>query len=160
MSEEHDDEHVEEVKPITQTEKQLLKETVKEWIKIDNELKELAKFMRDKRLRKKEINDSLMKQMKQKNIHGFDTHTDGTIMYVENKVKVPLNKKHLMEALSNIFEGSTEKAEQVSNYILDTREEKTREQIRRKAPKISDTESVTSKSTITWSGFISSPHQK
>lgn len=148
-------EEIAPIKPVTEEEKQLLKDTVKEWIKIDNELKEIAKFTKDKRARKKQVNDTLMNLMRSKNIHGFDTSKDGSIMYVQNKVKVPLNKKHLFQALATVFEGSQEKAEQVSNYILETREEKTREAIKRKIPKgtISDTESISSKSTIQWTGF-------
>lgn len=147
-------EEVAPIKPVSEEEKQLLKDTIKEWIKIDNELREIAKFTREKKQRKKEVNDTLMNLMRSKNIHGFDTSKDGSIMYVQNKVKVPLNKKHLLEALSNVFEGSTEKAEQVSNYILESRQEKLRESIKRKITKsVSETESVSSKSTIQWKGF-------
>jgi len=147
-------EEVAPIKPVSEEEKQLLKDTIKEWIKIDNELREIAKFTREKKQCKKEVNDTLMNLMRSKNIHGFDTSKDGSIMYVQNKVKVPLNKKHLLEALSNVFEGSTEKAEQVSNYILESRQEKLRESIKRKITKsVSETESVSSKSTIQWKGF-------
>lgn len=147
-------EEVAPIKPVSEEEKQLLKDTIKEWIKIDNELREIAKFTREKKQRKKEVNDTLMNLMRSKNIHGFDTSKDGSIMYVQNKVKAPLNKKHLLLALATVFEGSTEKAEQVSNYILESREEKTRESIKRKITKsVSETESVSSKSTIQWKGF-------
>ena len=147
-------EEVAPIKPVTEEEKQLLKDTIKEWIKLDNELKEIAKFTKDKRTRKKEVNETLMNLMRSKNIHGFDTSKEGSIMYVQNKVKVPLNKKHLLQALATVFDNNEEKAEQVSNYILESREEKTREAIKRKIPKsVSDTESVSSKSTIQWKGF-------
>lgn len=147
-------EEVAPIKPVTEEEKQLLKDTIKEWIKLDNELKEIAKFTKDKRTRKKEVNETLMNLMRSKNIHGFDTSKDGSIMYVQNKVKVPLNKKHLLQALATVFDNNEEKAEQVSNYILESREEKVREAIKRKIPKsVSDTESVSSKSTIQWKGF-------
>jgi hypothetical protein len=120
-----------------------LKEVVKEWIRIDNELKEIARITKEKKARIKELNQSLMGVMKTSNIDSVNTSNDGMIMYVKNKVKGPINKKHLLETLGQLFGEEPEKAVEITNYILENREEKVREVIKRKMT-VKDTESVAS----------------
>jgi hypothetical protein len=120
-----------------------LKEVVKEWIRIDNELKEIARIVKEKKTRIKELNQSLMGVMKTSNIDSVNTSNDGMILYVKNKVKGPINKKHLLETLGQLFGEEPDKAVEITNYILENREEKVRESIKRKMT-VKDTESVVS----------------
>ena len=72
--------------------------------------------------------------MKTNEIDCFDIN-DGKIVYTQNKVKTPLSKKHLMAALLDYYKNDPKSAEDVSNFIMDSREEKVKESIRRKINK-------------------------
>ena len=110
---------------------------VRNWISIDNEIKQLQKLTKVKRKEKKELTQGLVEIMKTHDIQCFDI-SDGKLMYTSNKVKVPLSKKHLLKSLSEWFKNdptSNDKINQLSKHILDSREEKIKENIRRKIKK-------------------------
>jgi hypothetical protein len=56
-------------------------------------------------------------------------------MYAKSKYKKPINKKSLNEALQNYFKNDTELAKDVSEHILNSREESIKETIKRKPEK-------------------------
>ena len=114
--------------------KDQLVDHLKNWISIDNKILQLQKQMKELKTEKKELTVDLMDVMKSNEIECFDIK-DGKIMYTKTKTKAPLNKKTLLIALSNYYKNNTEKAEEISNYILDSRQEKEREQIKRKINK-------------------------
>ena len=72
--------------------------------------------------------------MKENDIDCFDI-TNGKLIYTKKKTKSPLSKKHLLQALSAFFKDDKETVSKISNYILDTRETKIKENIRRKIKK-------------------------
>jgi len=107
---------------------------LKDWLNIDNKILQLQKQMKEFRMQKKDLTNDLMEVMKTNEIECFDIK-DGKIMYTKTKTKAPLNKKTLLAALSNYYQNNSQKAEEISNYILDSREEKERESIKRKINK-------------------------
>jgi hypothetical protein len=107
---------------------------LKDWITIDNKILNLQKQMKEFRMQKKDLTNDLMEVMKTNEIECFDIK-DGKIMYTKTKTKSPLNKKTLLTALSTYYQNNSQKAEEISNYILDSREEKERESIKRKINK-------------------------
>jgi len=107
---------------------------LKDWITIDNKILNLQKQMKEFRMQKKDLTNDLMDVMKTNEIECFDIK-DGKIMYTKTKTKAPLNKKTLLTALSTYYQNNSQKAEEISNYILDSREEKERESIKRKINK-------------------------
>lgn len=109
-------------------------ETIKEWISVDNEIKTLQKQIREKRQDKKELSDMLVDIMKNNEIDEFDVN-DGKIIYSKNKVKKSITKKHLLKAMSDIFKDNPEKAKEITSFILESREEKVNETIRRQVNK-------------------------
>jgi hypothetical protein len=109
-------------------------ETIKEWIGVDNEIKTLQKQIREKRQDKKELSDMLVDIMKNNEIDEFDVN-DGKIIYSKNKVKKSITKKHLLKAMSDIFKDNPEKAKEITSFILESREEKVNETIRRQVNK-------------------------
>ena len=111
--------------------KQELVELIKEWISCDNKIKELQKVAKEIRLEKKTLTETLVSVMKDNEIDCFDIN-DGKLVYSKNKVKTPLSKKHLMSALMNYYKDDPKAAEEVSNFIMESREEKIKESIRRK----------------------------
>ena len=111
--------------------RQHLIENVKNWIHLDEELKRLRREMRTRREAKKNLTDILVRIMKNNDIDCFDI-TDGQLIYTKRQVKTPLSKKHLLDALSRYFQKDPNKVKELSKFIMDTRESKTKEDIRRK----------------------------
>ena len=119
---------------MTQTKEQLVA-VVKEWVTLETEIKTLQKHIKERRARKKELSGALVDTMKSNEIDCFDI-SDGKIVYSQNKVKAPVSKKHLLSCLSQYFEKSNpEAAEELTTYILDSREVKLKDNIRFKEPK-------------------------
>jgi Family of unknown function (DUF5760) len=107
---------------------------IKEWIKIDNEILQLQKEMKDRKIRKKTLTDALMTTMKKNEIDCFDIN-GGSIVYKKNKIKKPLNGKSLMAALQKYYDTKPQQAEEVTKFILENREEQVKEVIKRKIDK-------------------------
>ena len=82
--------------------KEQLVSYVKEWVLIDEEMKGLQKLMREKRQKKKELNDVLINVMKQNEIDCFDTK-NGKLLYSVNKTKKSITKKMLFETLQKSY---------------------------------------------------------
>ena len=114
--------------------KETLVENIKEWLQIENELKELRKAAKERRERKKELTSSLVDIMKVNDIDCFDVN-GGKLMYSQSKVKAPINKKTLMATLHNYYKHDPSKAAELSDFILNNREIKVKETIRHKEQK-------------------------
>ena len=104
---------------------------LKEWMRIETEMKQLQAEIKTRRERKKRLTADLVDVMKDNEIDCFDVN-DGKIMYTKNKVKQPLNKKTLMSALGLYFQNDDATAKELSEYILDSRDEIVKESIRLK----------------------------
>jgi len=113
------------------TDKQELIENVKKWITLDTEIKHLQKLAKEKRKEKKTYTEALVNIMRDNEIDCFDVQ-DGKLIYTKKKIKAPLSKKHLLSSLGNYFKDNKELITELSQFILDTREEKIKENIRRK----------------------------
>ena len=57
---------------------------------------------------------------------------DGKLMYTKSKIKKPINKKSLMTALNDFFKNDSDTAKELSDHILNSREETVKESIKRK----------------------------
>ena len=111
--------------------KEELVENIKKWVSYDYEIKNLQKSMKEIREKKKELTKTLIDVMKNHEIDCFDIN-DGKLLYTKNKVKTPLNKNNLMIALEKYFENESVNVEDVTNFILDNREIKIRENLKKK----------------------------
>ena len=114
--------------------KEILVSNIKEWVKIDTDMKTLQKELKDRRIRKKELTDSLVEVMKTNEIDCFNMN-EGKLLYSQHKIKTPLSKKHLLTCLSTYFPDDNETAQDISKYILDSRKTEVKDTIRRKQPK-------------------------
>jgi hypothetical protein len=115
--------------------KDKLVDNIKEWIRIDNELRELQKASKERRERKKELTGELVDVMKSNEIDCFDTKDGGKLIYAQNKVKASLNKKYLFDTITNYFKDDPVKAKELGEFIMNNRETKIKESIRRKISK-------------------------
>uniref|UniRef100_A0A6C0BUM8 Uncharacterized protein n=1 Tax=viral metagenome TaxID=1070528 RepID=A0A6C0BUM8_9ZZZZ len=115
--------------------KEQLVNTIKEWVSIDNRMRELSKQQKILRENKKEITKSLVEVMKSNEIDCFDIN-DGQLMYSQTKTKAPLNKKNISTILLSYFgDNKIEQIEDLTRHLLENREEKIRENVRRKIDK-------------------------
>lgn len=111
--------------------KRKLIENVKSWIDIDNDIKVLQKELKEKRKEKKMFTQNLVEIMKTNNVDCFDIK-NGKLLYTKKKVKAPLSKKHLFNSLNQYFKNNKDIIDELGNYILNSREEKIKENIKRK----------------------------
>ena len=112
-------------------ERHRLIENVREWLSLDNEIKSLLKKIKVQRQKRKDITSSLVNIMKNNEIDCFDTQ-DGQLIYTKKNVKNPLSKKHLLKSLAEFFKNDKVIVGQLGKYIMESRECKTKEDIRRK----------------------------
>lgn len=114
--------------------KNILVQNIKEWVKLDNEIRSLKKEENIRKNEKKKLNESIMNIMKENEIDCIDIK-DGQICYNQKSVKKPITKKYLLEILSKYFNGDSEKADHANEFILNNREEVMKESIVRKINK-------------------------
>ena len=69
--------------------------------------------------------------MKSNNIDEFDIN-NGKLIYTKSKSKAPLSKKHLLNSLTDFYKNDVEMADQLTKFIMDSRLEVTKEQIKHK----------------------------
>lgn len=109
-------------------------DVIREWVKIDNEIKYLKNEENKRKNQQKIISKNLMKIMSEYNIDEFDLK-DGKIVYTKRNVKKPITKKVLLDLLTTYYKNDADKANEVNNFILDNREEKVVETIKREINK-------------------------
>jgi hypothetical protein len=111
--------------------KDILVKNIRQWVKLDNEIRALKKEENNRKNEKKEISNTLIDVMKNNEIDCIDIK-DGQLCYTKKNVKKPITKKVLLNILSKYFEGDIDKAEDVNEFILNNREEVTKESLTRK----------------------------
>tara|TARA_B100001741_G_C16470865_1_gene559960 strand:- start:147 stop:503 length:357 start_codon:yes stop_codon:yes gene_type:complete len=114
-----------------ETEKSELVNTVKEWLTIDNEIKQLQKEVKIRKQKKKNMTENLVDMMKSRDIDVMSLSKEQLIR-TEKKVKAPLSKKHLLNCLLNYFKEDKETINNLGTFIMDSRPVKIKENIRRK----------------------------
>jgi len=102
--------------------KQLLIENIKEWVKLDNEIRELKKQEKTRKKKQDELTKSLIETMKSNDIDEFDINK-GKIIYKKKTVKKPITKKNLLEILSKYYNNDLTTASKLNTFIMDNREE-------------------------------------
>lgn len=108
--------------------KEQLIKTIKEWVRLDNEIKTLQNEISLRKKEKKKNSENLIQVMKQNEIDCFDIK-DGQICYVKKTVKTPITKKMLMDVLVNYFKNDLQKANELNNFISENRLEVIKESI-------------------------------
>lgn len=108
--------------------------TIREWVKNDNEMRALKKEVSSRKETKDSLSAELMNIMKDSEIDSVDIN-DGRIEYASRKTKKPITKKMLLNILSTYYKGNTSMANEVNNFILSNREEVVKEVIVRKVDK-------------------------
>ena len=113
-------------------EKEILVENVNMWVKLDNDIIKLQKEMRELKKKKTDITNILVDVMRKNNVDSFDMKED-SLLYKKTTVKQPINKKLLLDALEKFYEGDTDIAEKLVDHVMEQRQSKTKETIKRKS---------------------------
>ena len=111
---------------IMETKEELI-HTIKNWVKIDNEIRALQNEMNKRRNEKKKLSNDLIDVMRKNEIEMFDIK-NGHLMYSKKNVKKPISQKCLLELLSKYYQDDL-KASEVNNYIMENREQVVKENI-------------------------------
>tara|TARA_B110000971_G_scaffold57078_1_gene58103 strand:- start:2676 stop:3032 length:357 start_codon:yes stop_codon:yes gene_type:complete len=117
-----------------QTKDQLV-DNIKEWIRLEKETNEYKLKIKNNNTLKKNLSVNLIGAMKENEIDCFDI-TGGSIVYRKNKTKKAISGKTLLSALQTYYKGSNNTiAEDVTQFILSSREENITESIKHRIDK-------------------------
>ena len=111
-----------------ETTKEQLINFIKQWIDTEDEIKVLQKQLKEKRSEKKVLTESLVDVMKTNDIDCFDIN-NGKLMYSQNKIKQPINKKLLLQTLSK-YVSDADSINEITQHILDSRSIKLKDNLR------------------------------
>ena len=115
--------------------KEQLKEYLRQWVRVENEISTLTVEIKKRRLIHQQLSASLLDVMRKNEIDCFDI-ANGRIVYSKTKVRAPLNNGQLKSALTTYYKDDAEKVNSLTQFLLESRVEKTRESIKIKIPKI------------------------
>ena len=103
---------------------------------VNIERKDDKKEVKIRKEKQKKLTDDIVKVMKAKEIDCFDLN-DGKLIYSQSKTKQTINKQHIMNCLEKYFKenGDENMINDLTNFILENREIKIKETIRRKIEK-------------------------
>ena len=107
-----------------------LKDSIKEWIGLDNEMKVLQAELKLRRQKKKQLSDGLIDVLKKTGIDGWNTK-EGKLEYCVTKTKSSINKDHIRSSLSKFIDDE-EQIEAMTKFIYESRGVKEKESIKRK----------------------------
>ena len=116
-----------------ETKEQLIN-NIKEWIKMDTEISELKAEIKERTNKKKTLTEGLVSTMKTNAIDCFDIN-GGALVYKKSKIKKPINGKTLLSSLQNYYKTNPEIAKEITDHVLNSREEQIKETIKRKIDK-------------------------
>ena len=118
-----------------ETTKQELVNNIKEWISLDNEISKLNLEIKERKNKKKKLSLDLVEVMKKNDLDSFNIN-GGSILYKKNVTKKPITAKSLMQILHQFYPANAaDKADELTKFILENREETTKETILKKMNK-------------------------
>ena len=120
-------------KPSQSTKDELIT-TIKEWIKMDNDITKLKSEIKEKTHKKTELTTSLINIMKNNSIDCFDIN-GGALVYKQKKSRKTISGKFLLTQLEEYYKDNPELAKDITKKVLDSRIEVVKDEIKRKIDK-------------------------
>ena len=120
-------------KPSQSTKDELIT-TIKEWIKMDNDITKLKSEIKEKTHKKTELTTSLINIMKNNSIDCFDIN-GGALVYKQKKSRKTISGKFLLTQLEEYYKDNPELAKDITKKVLDNRIEVVKDEIKRKIDK-------------------------
>lgn len=104
---------------------------IKEWVKIDDQLKLLQQKQKELREKRGDLNHEINNYIETNNLNNSIIQiSDGSLKYNSNKSTQPLTFRFVRECLSNCI-SNEESVEQLMNYIKEHRESKINYELKR-----------------------------
>ena len=94
-----------------------LREHVKQWLKLDDEIVTLRNEIKKRRNLKKTMTNQLIQTMKNNDIDVMNAGTS-KLVRTRHKVRAPLSKKHLIASLLDFYKNDQEMVKNISNHIM------------------------------------------
>lgn len=110
---------------------------LKQWVSYDDIIKDTNNKLKEVRKKKNELGISIQNYMKKNGIENHDINiTDGGKLRYKSTAKVvPVNREYVYRRLLEYFNGNTEKAKQLTDFIYNDREKITGSILSRTRPK-------------------------
>jgi hypothetical protein len=128
-----DDKTIEETKPKINIKDELIM-NIKEWIKNDTEISKLKAEVKERTVKQKDLTNVLVNVMKNNSIDCFDIN-GGSLIYKKSKKRKTISGKFLLAQLEDYYKDKPEVAKEITNKVLENREEVVKEVIKRKINK-------------------------
>lgn len=114
-------------KPVLTTKDELVA-SIKDWLKMENDITKLKAELKEKNNKKKQITHTLVSVMKHNRIDCFDI-SDGALIYKKKKTKKTISGKFLLHQLEEYYKDQPELAKDITKHVLDNRIEVIKEDI-------------------------------
>lgn len=124
-----------DVVPSTAISKEQIKDHLRQWIRVENEISTLSVEIKKRKLIHQQLSASLLDVMRKNDIDCFDI-ANGKIVYSKVKRRAPLNNGQIRSALTTYYKDDADKANSLTEFLLSTRVEKMHESIKMKIPKV------------------------
>ena len=109
--------------------KQRLKQLVKDYLDIDDQISTLQKAIKERKEKKEKMSKVILEAMKDKEIAQMNLN-ETKLVYSVTQTKNPLNKAYLNNVLTTFF-NDEKQAEKTINYILENRTKVEKEKLKR-----------------------------
>lgn len=109
-----------------------LEENIKNWVKLDNEIKQLSSEMKNLRLQKENHSENILNHVKENNLeHAVIKIGDGKLKFVDTNSPQPLTYKFICECLCEYFENDNDIVMELICHIKSKRIIKKSKEIKR-----------------------------
>ena len=106
--------------PTPEYTKQDLIQTVKKWVQLDNQIKQVSTMLKTLRNQKKEHNEVMINMMKASKIDNLEIK-DGQIQYKKYTKRESLTQKKLLQILSHHPQLQSEQVKMLNDYVYENR---------------------------------------
>ena len=109
-----------------------LEENIKNWIKLDNEIKQLSTELKKLKTQKESYNQDILEHIKENKLeHAVVKIGDGKLKFIDANYPQPLTYKFISECLCDYFEDDREIVMEIIYHIKSKRNIKTTKEIKR-----------------------------
>jgi hypothetical protein len=105
------------------------KNTVKEWLLLDDDILTLQKAIKERKAKKDQLTPDILEFMDRFKINDLNTQ-EGKVKFTKTMYTKPLNKQYLISKLGSFFKDFS-KGEKVASYILENRDKQEKINLRR-----------------------------
>jgi hypothetical protein len=109
-----------------------LEENIKEWVKLDNDIKQLNEKIKLLKTEKKNYDNNILQFVSSNNLDNATVKiSNGKLKFVDVNYSQPLTYKFLFDCLNKFFNNNNDKVTEIIKFIKSEREIKTIREIKR-----------------------------